>query len=70
MLKKAPNTTNFKFKKFHKIKYSSNMLANNTFYLQFGLFGLQSLETASMTAKHIETGRIMLRKFMKKKGKI
>jgi large subunit ribosomal protein L16 len=23
-----------------------------------------------MTAKHIETGRIMLRKFMKKKGKI
>jgi ribosomal protein L16/L10AE len=68
MIKQFPNKNKFKFNKFHKIKYLNTDVNKKSFFVKFGLYGLQTLNSAKITYKHLETGRIILRKFMKKKG--
>ena len=56
-----------KFKKFHKIKTVSGRLENKFFCPYFTPFGLQVLTPGKLTAKQLESGRLVIRRFFKKK---
>lgn len=70
MIKQAPNTTKFKFIKFHKVKVKNSSFENKSFILNFGTYGLQTMVNCKMLFKHIEAGRRSLRRTMQKKGNV
>jgi large subunit ribosomal protein L16 len=62
-----PNHT--KYKKVRKYKIHEN-LESKANQLKFGLYGLQALEYAKITAKQIEAVRRTITGSMKRKGKV
>jgi large subunit ribosomal protein L16 len=67
-MKQQPNTSKLKFKKNHRIKYKSVTFDKKNCFLIKGFYGLQAKNSVKMTYKQIETGRVVLRKYIKKKG--
>ncbi len=59
---------NLKFKKFHKIKLTNLQTDNRFFCPKFGDYGLQALSFGKLTAKQLEAGRLVVRRFSKKKA--
>ena len=57
-----------KFRKFHKGRVGGRV--NNTTGLQFGQFGIKSLESKRLSAKTIEAVRRVLTRKFKRMGKI
>lgn len=60
--------SNLKFKKFHKIKLDYNQPDRRFFCPKFGDYGLQALSNGRLTAKQLESGRLVVRRFSKKKA--
>jgi large subunit ribosomal protein L16 len=57
-----------KFRKMHRGRMKGMAQRGNR--LSFGEFGLQALETAWVTARQIEAGRVALTRYTKKGGKL
>jgi len=57
-----------RFRKQQRGKMKGNATRGN--YVAFGEFGLQSLETAWMTARQIEAGRVAARQYVSREGKL
>lgn len=55
-------------KKFRKGRISCRVRLRGSF-CNFGSFGLQSLAAGFLTSRQIETGRRVLKKFLKKRGR-
>lgn len=60
--------TNLKFKKFHKIKLKRGVRETRFFCPKFGDYGLQATGVGRITAKQIEAGRLVVRRFSKKQA--
>jgi large subunit ribosomal protein L16 len=60
---------NVKYKKYHKKRFFKGIeyRSNN---LQFGYYGLKSLNSGIMNYKHIESGRKAINQILKRSGKI
>lgn len=61
---------NFKFRKMHKGASFGRGSVPNTTQLNFGLYGIRSLEAGRLTAKQLEAVRRALRRKVKKTAKI
>lgn len=59
---------NLKFKKFHKIKLKRSAKESRFFCPKFGDYGLQALSSGRLTAKQLEAGRLVIRRFSKKQA--
>lgn len=60
-----------KYKKYHKVNFSySWLLERRSFFLNYGMSGIQACESGVLTYKQIEACRRTLRRGLKKKGKI
>ena len=57
-----------KFRKMHKGRMKGN--AKRGFELEFGSFGIKSLEECWITARQIEAARIAVTRFMKREGQV
>ncbi|MGA2584366.1 MAG: 50S ribosomal protein L16 [Tepidisphaeraceae bacterium] len=57
-----------KFRKSHRGKMKGNATRGNT--VDFGEYGLQSLEAGWVTAKEIEAGRVACTHFLRREGRI
>ena len=57
-----------KYRRPHGIKYEGLSKGGNE--VSFGEFGLQAVDGAWVTARQIESARIVLSKFVKKEGKV
>src|SRR5687767_15224900 len=57
-----------KFRKSQRGKMKGNATRGNT--VAFGDYGLQSLETAWVTARQIEAGRIASQHFLRREGRV
>lgn len=69
MIKQYPK--NIKRKINHQVKTNHfKIIDSKTFFLLYGRFGIQSLESGKITFKQIEACRRTLRRGLKKKGKI
>lgn len=55
-----------KFKKFHKIKLHRRSTEGRVFCPKFGDYGLQAIRYGKLTAKQIEAGRLVVKRFSKK----
>jgi ribosomal protein L16/L10AE len=70
-MKSFPNTTRWKFKKFHRPNNSFNSLFECKIFLPVEcLYGIQALEPGKLTAKQIESCRRALRRTLGKSAKI
>jgi len=68
-MKTCPNSSNFKFKKFHKFNINFlNLLDQKIFFLRHGQYGLQALEAGKLTFKQIEACRRTIRRGITKTG--
>jgi len=66
---RQPKTT--KFKKYHKGKVFLGRLNTTSIQvLKLGTYGLEALEAGRMTARHAETIRKIIRKVIKRSGKM
>lgn len=59
---------NLKFKKFHKIKLKLGVRETRFFCPKFGDYGLQAIASGRITAKQLEAGRLVVRRFSKKQA--
>jgi large subunit ribosomal protein L16 len=57
-----------KFRKSQRGKMKGNATRGN--YVAFGEYGLQSLESAWITAKQIEAGRVTVSQFLRREGRL
>lgn len=57
-----------KYRKQQRGKMKGNATAGN--YVSFGDFGLQSLETAWVSARQLEAGRIAAQHYLQREGKV
>lgn len=57
-----------KYRKQQRGRLKGNATAGN--YVAFGEFGLQSLETAWVSARQLEAGRIAAQHFLQREGKV
>jgi large subunit ribosomal protein L16 len=57
-----------KHRKAHRGRMKGNATRNN--YVAFGDFGLQSLDTAWVSGKHLEAGRVAATHFLHREGKV
>lgn len=57
-----------KWRKCQKGRIRGNATRGNT--VAYGEFGLQSLEAARITAKHIEAGRVAISHFLQREGRV
>lgn len=57
-----------KWRKAHKGRIRGNATRGNT--VAYGEFGLQSLESARISAKHIEAGRVAISHFLQREGRV
>ena len=57
-----------KYRRPHRVKYEGLAKGNNK--VDFGEFGLQSLEGAWVNARQIEAARIAMTRYMKRWGKV
>lgn len=57
-----------KWRKAHKGRIRGNATRGNT--VAYGEFGLQSLESARISAKHIEAGRVAIAHFLQREGRV
>ena len=68
-MKTCPNISKFKFKKFHKFNFNFlTSLEQKAFFLRFGQFGLQAIESGKLTFKQIESCRRTIRRGISKTG--
>lgn len=68
-MKTCPNSSNFKFKKFHRFNINFlNLLDQKNFFLRYGQYGLQALEAGKLTFKQIEACRRTIRRGITKIG--
>lgn len=60
-----------KYKKYHKVNYNfSKLCAERTFFLNYGLSGIQAKKPGKLTYKQLEACRKTLRRGLKKSGNI
>jgi len=59
---------NLKYKKFHKIKLRKSGVEGRFFCPKFGDYGLQAVTSGKVTAKQLEAGRLVVRRFSKKQA--
>src|SRR5690606_25840401 len=59
---------NLKFKKFHKIKVRYTAVEQKFFCPKLGDYGLQALSNGKLTAAQLEAGRLVVRRFSKKRA--
>lgn len=59
---------NLKYKKFHKIKLRAGVKEGRFFCPKFGDYGLQAVTSGRITAKQLEAGRLVVRRFSKKQA--
>lgn len=59
---------NLKYKKFHKIKFRNKSWEGRFFCPKFGDYGLQAITFGRVTAKQLEAGRLVVRRFSKKQA--
>lgn len=59
---------NLKFRKFHKIKLKVGAEELRFFCPKFGDYGLQALTSGKLTIMQLEAGRLVVRRFSKKRA--
>lgn len=70
-MKSFPNTTRWKYKKFHRSNINFSILSENKIFLPMECqYGIQALESGKLTAKQIESCRRTLRRTLGKSAKI
>lgn len=57
-----------KFKRFHKIKLRKGVTENSLFCPKFGDYGLQAQSAGKLNATQLEAGRLVVRRFSKKRA--
>lgn len=57
-----------KFKRFHKVKIKSRVTENRLFCPKFGDYGLQAQTMGKLNASQLESGRLVVRRFSKKRA--
>jgi large subunit ribosomal protein L16 len=60
--------SNLKYKKQHKLKINFHKVENKFFCSKFGDYALQARSSGKLTAKQLESGRRVIRRFSKKLG--